>query len=161
MPISLERKHDNDLDWFFFSFYWIFSSSKQSVLMLIMPRYLFFQCYIELFSLAIYISLENGYIYFPGMGGGWSTNGEKLLYNIGRLVYKKSFYVTLDQWIKESHTNILKCFYQTHLQQISVRFHSQQISSLATLSINIPWKLIQYQAYNSLIIACFDLWEKR
>lgn len=46
MPISLERKHDYDLD-FFFSFYWISSSSKQSVLMLIMPQYLFFQCYIE------------------------------------------------------------------------------------------------------------------
>lgn len=159
MPISLERKHDNDLDWFFFVLLNIFviqtvcfNVNNATVFIFPMLYRAFLPCHLHLPGKWIYL--------FSGDGGG-STNGEKLLYNIGRLVYKKSFYVTLDQWIKESHTNILKCFYQTHLQQISLRFHSQQISSLATLSINIPWKLIQYQAYNSLIIACFDLWEKR
>lgn len=98
MPISLERKHDYDLD-FFFSFYWISSSSKQSVLMLIMPQYLFFQCYIE-FSPKPSPSPWKMDISIFREGGG-STKGEKLLYNIGRLVYKKSFCVTLDQWIKE------------------------------------------------------------
>lgn len=147
MPISLERKHDNDLDWFFFVLLNIFviqtvcfNVNNATVFIFPMLYRAFLPCHLHLPGKWIYL--------FSGDGGGGLLTG-------------KSCYVTLDQWIKESHTNILKCFYQTHLQQISLRFHSQQISSLATLSINIPWKLIQYQAYNSLIIACFDLWEKR
>lgn len=95
MPISLERKHDYDLDCLFFVLLNIFVI--QTVCFNVNNATVFiFPMLYRVFSQAISLSLENGYIYFSG-GGGGSTKGEKLLFNIGRLVYKKSFCVTLDQ----------------------------------------------------------------
>lgn len=92
MPISLERKHDYDC--LFFVLLKIFVI--QTVCFNVNNATVFiFPMLYRVFSQAISLSLENGYIYFSG--GGGSTKGEKLLYNIGRLVYKKYFCVTLDQ----------------------------------------------------------------
>lgn len=68
MPISLERKHDYDLDCLFFVLLNIFVI--QTVCFNVNNATVFiFPMLYRVFSQAISLSLENGYIYFSGGGG--------------------------------------------------------------------------------------------